>query len=349
LVLLLVWRLHSVALETIGRVDGSSLTAELPGYAGALGAVLGVGVIAWLVLRWRRPSGRPMPSPDDVTEAVERYGPPWILAYSAVTLAVMVVVLVGSTVAFVPAMQPAVDGLFRLSGLLSDQVSTVWHWLMIGLAGLGAVWCARRGRLELALYLGIFGVLHLWSELIGRGRPLGLLRWRGPEPLDFWLVTLLIGVAVVWWLRGALTRARVERLLFLTVITALLRQTDFIENPLSPFLGFGGIGFIAFSVIWDLLTRGKWANSGTPGLPRLSRILLYLGYALLTVTVINWSFAAHDLTTIGKLTGETAVAGFERFGRPMLYAIFAVVLALPRCRPGEQPTEHAADEPRRRS
>jgi hypothetical protein len=47
------------------------------------------------------------------------------------------------------------------------------------------------------------------------------------------------------------------------------------------------------------------------------------------VTVINWSLASHDIATIGKFTGETAVAGFERFGRPMLYAIFALMLVLP--------------------
>jgi hypothetical protein len=287
-----------------------------------------------------------VPSPDEVAETVEQSSPPWILAYSAVTLVVMVVVLLASAVAFVSAMSPVVDGLYRLSGLLNDQVSTPWRWLMVGLAGLGAVWCARRGQQALALYLGIVGVMHLWSELIGRGRPLSLLGWRGPEPIDFWLMMLLIGVAVAWWLRGQLTRARVERLLFLAIIAALLRQTEFIENPFSPFLGFGGIGFLAFSVIWDLLTRGKWANSGTPGLPRLSRILLYLGYALLTVTVINWSLAAHDLATIGKFTGETALAGFERFGRPMLYAIFAVVLALPA---REQHEEGAADYPPVRS
>ena len=68
--------------------------------------------------------------------------------------------------------------------------------------------------------------------------------------------------------------------------------------------------------------RHAWAAQAQPH-------LLYIGYALLTVTVINWSLASHDIATIGKFTGETAVAGFERFGRPMLYAIFALMLTLP--------------------
>lgn len=328
LLLLLGWRVHGVVVEAIGRVEGSSLEAELLAYAGALGILLGVGLVWWLVGCGRGLAERALPTTNEVAETVERYGPPIILAYSATALAVMIVVQLAAAVAFTRVMQPVVDLLLAASGVLTAQIAT-WQEIVAGLALVGAVWSGRRGRRALALYLGIFGVIHLWYELVSRGRPLAVLRWRGPEPVDFWLVTLIAGAALGWLLRGRLTPDRVGRLIFLVLITALLRQTDFIENPFSPFLGFAGIGFIAFSVIWDLLTRGKWANSGTPGLPRLSRILLYVGYALLTVTVINWSLAAHDLATVGKFTGETAVAGFERFGRPMLYAIFAITLALP--------------------
>ena len=34
-----------------------------------------------------------------------------------------------------------------------------------------------------------------------------------------------------------------------------------------------------------------------------------------------------DLTAVSRLTGEAALDGLERYGRPMLYAIFAVTLA----------------------
>jgi hypothetical protein len=69
------------------------------------------------------------------------------------------------------------------------------------------------------------------------------------------------------------------------------------------------------------------ANQSTPTLPRVSRILLYLGYSLLTVTVVHWAVSVHDMTAISRLTGETALDGLERYGRPMLSAIFAVTLA----------------------
>jgi hypothetical protein len=141
---------------------------------------------------------------------------------------------------------------------------------------------------------------------------------------------LFFALVALWWLaRGTLTNERAARLLFLVLITALLRQTDFIENPFSPFFGFAGIAFIAFGIVWDSLTIGSWANVGTPTLPRISRIFLYVGYVLLTVTVVNWALTTHDLWTVGRFTGDWAVAGLRRFGVPMLYAIYAVTLSLP--------------------
>jgi hypothetical protein len=79
-------------------------------------------------------------------------------------------------------------------------------------------------------------------------------------------------------------------------------------------------------VVWDALTSGSWANVSSPGLSRTSRIFLYLGYVILTVTVINWALTTHDLSSLSQLTGNTALVGLDRFGRPMLYAIIAITL-----------------------
>ena len=50
---------------------------------------------------------------------------------------------------------------------------------------------------------------------------------------------------------------------------------------------------------------------------------------LLSVAVINWAVVSHDLAAVGSLTGDLGLVGLDRFGRPMLYAIFAATLALP--------------------
>jgi len=127
--------------------------------------------------------------------------------------------------------------------------------------------------------------------------------------------------------RRELTPGRASALAFMTLITLLLRQTDFLSNRFSLFVGSGGLGFLAFGIIWDALTIGAWANEGSRGLPRVSRIFLYLGYVLMTVTVINWAVASHDLGEVGRLTGDLGLVGLEAFGKPLLYTIFAVTLA----------------------
>jgi hypothetical protein len=108
-----------------------------------------------------------------------------------------------------------------------------------------------------------------------------------------------------------------------------MRQTGFIEDPFSPVLGFTGIGMIAVGLIWDALTIGFWANYDSPGMPRVSRIFLYLGYVLFTIAVLNWAVASHDITQVDFFTGQAALGGFGLLGKPLLYAIFAVTLALP--------------------
>ena len=106
-----------------------------------------------------------------------------------------------------------------------------------------------------------------------------------------------------------------------------MRQTGFIEDPFSPVLGFTGVGMIALGLVWDALTIGFWANSDSPGLPRVSRILLYLGYILFSLAVLNWSVATHDILQIDFFAGQAALGGFGLFGKPLIYAIFAVTLA----------------------
>ena len=50
------------------------------------------------------------------------------------------------------------------------------------------------------------------------------------------------------------------------------------------------------------------------------------GYVLMTVTVINWAVASHDLEAVGRLTGDVGLVGPEAFGKPLLSTIFVVTL-----------------------
>jgi hypothetical protein len=242
LIVVLGWRLRGVLLEAMERVQARSVGTEILAYAGAFGVVAIVGVVWWLVQRGSGEETGAALTEDDLAEAAERHGPSIILLSSAVSLAVMVIVLVAGAFAFLPSMQPAVNALVAASSLLSNQVGAPWRWLVAVVAILGAVCFARRGQRPPASYLGMVGAIHLWYELVGRGRPLGMVGWRGPEPVDFWLVVVLAAVALGWLARGVLTRVRTERLLFLVLVTALFRQTDFIETRSVPSWDSGGSG-----------------------------------------------------------------------------------------------------------
>ncbi len=326
--LLLIWQLQDAIRETLRSVHAGGLGAGLLGYAMALGVPLTV----WLV--WRltvhRTPDEPPPGVEPIATAAGRSVLPLILAYLAPALASTAILLVS-----IPLLvRPGVVELAHIGSVLGWIATQIppwspWHALLHVLAAAMAVWLSRRGQQSLALYLGIVGVSDLWVAMLLPGGPLSGLGWQGWRSVDFWWVVLLAAVALAWLVRGGMTTERAGRLLFLTVIITLVRQASFISDPFSPFLGFLGIGAVAFGILWDVLTSGSWANATSRALPRVSRIFTYIGYVLLSVTILNWALATHNLEQTQVLTRDNAQFGFVVFGRPLLSAIFIVTLTLP--------------------
>jgi hypothetical protein len=327
LFLLLGWRLISVVMEAAGRVGKSSPADQAAAYAGALVIPLCVGAVWWLV---RRYGGEPV-AVDTLVEVAKRVALPLIAIYLGLQGIEIVVLLVGGLLGLLfvrlglgGAGDPG--GILGLvEGLIKQDAN--WQTFIASVAIVAALILARRGRPTLALYLGIVGANALWISLTDPGRPLGFFAWSGLEPVDFWWVVIFAAVAAYWTVRRTITEDRARRLLLLVVITLLMRQTGFIEDPFSPVLGFTGVGMIALGLVWDALTIGFWANEDSRGLPRVSRIWLYLGYILFSIAVLNWSVAAHDILQVDFFTGQAALGGFGIFGKPLIYAIFAVILA----------------------
>jgi hypothetical protein len=329
LFLLLGWRLVSVVMEAAGRIGKSSPADQAAAYAGALVIPLSVGAVWWLV---RRYGGDPV-TVETLLDVAKRVALPLIAIYLGLQGIEIVVVLIGGLLGllFVRAGLggPGDPGgiLALADGLIKQDAN--WQTLVAGLAIVAAFILARRGRPTLALYLGIVGANALWISLTNPGRPLSFFAWSGLEPVDFWWVVTFAAVAGYWAARRTLTEIRTRRLVLLVLITLLMRQTGFIEDPFSPVLGFTGVGMIALGLIWDALTIGFWANEGSRGLPRASRIWLYLGYMLFSIAVLNWAVASHDILQVDFFTGQAALGGFGIFGKPLIYAIFAVILARP--------------------
>ena len=60
-----------------------------------------------------------------------------------------------------------------------------------------------------------------------------------------------------------------------------------------------------------------------------SRIFLYLGFVVVCVTSLDWAVIALDRSKIESVTELSAPFGLMFLGRPLLYGIFAITLALP--------------------
>ncbi len=316
------WRIYGLIQEMLGLLAQSSIHAEVMSFLGALGEILIVGLVWFCEEKLLPREKREEVMVEEMTEKVAHTALWVILIYNLTSL---VSFALTSIISAFPL--PALVGPVLKTTDWLNQNSDAWGVLVNIGALILAARLARRGQVALPLYLGVFGMLHLYYKITNPGALLGALFWNNPQPVDSWWVALLSLLGVYLLLSKKLTRQKAGELFFLLLITFLLRQTNFISSPLSPVFGFAGVGFIAFGVVWDALTSGSWANTSTPGLSRTTRIFLYLGYVILTVTVINWALSTHDLTSLNQLTGNTALIGLERFGRPMLYAIFILTFS----------------------
>ncbi len=322
LALLLGWRLY---VDAAGAIAGIGLQpAAALGYLGAAGMPLAAAG-AWAIARSGRRANAPEPTAEELLEATGRTVFPLILAFVAVPLAASVLALAALGL---PAAGPgAFAHAAAVAGVdLAERLVAPWQALVL-LASLAlAIHWSRNGRPAAAGFLAAFALLNLWVEATAPGRPLAALGWEG-DAEELWWVALFSATGVAWAVRGTLTDARLGALLVLAILVWLLRQTQFLDDPYTPFFfGYSGIGFIAFGILWDMLTRGTWANGSSAGLPRPGRLFLYIGYGLLTVTVVNWVVTTHDLLAVEQLTGGSAVAGLYRFGKPMIAAIVFATL-----------------------
>jgi hypothetical protein len=67
-----------------------------------------------------------------------------------------------------------------------------------------------------------------------------------------------------------------------------------------------------------------------------------IAYSLFSVAVINWAVASHNILQVDFFTGQAALGRFGLLGKPLIHAIFAVVLA--RLATDEPPEQAREDE-----
>ncbi|QXC59404.1 hypothetical protein KSP35_13445 [Aquihabitans sp. G128] len=324
------WRLRDVVVGVAGSGadDGWGATGRQL-LAGAL--LLALVAATWWVVDAvvDRYEGEEATDPDVVAGAKRLVLPLGTLYLAAVTaLGVAAVVAAGidaQSGTATPRLSPAVGRLIaRYSGAGTERWQPVVFSLVLVAAS--GVLARRTGGRTSALVLAEVGVVGLWSQLAVTGRPLASLG-SGLDHTDPWIVAGVVGLAAWWTARRDLDRHRVARLLFVLLLSGLVAQGTFLGNPFELVLGFAGVGFVAFGLVWGYLTAGSWTNAESPAFPRSSRILLFLGYTIFTLTVGTWFVLSHDLANKTLLSDSWARLGSDLFGQPMLLALVVITLA----------------------
>lgn len=107
-----------------------------------------------------------------------------------------------------------------------------------------------------------------------------------------------------------LTRTRLEGVLVAAGLVAVLQARPFFADPIDFILG--GSAALVLSLVWQFLTSGADANTGSRRFPRPNRVLLLLGNSLLGMAVLAYNRMTLDtialLETMQKL-GDRILGG----------------------------------------
>ena len=247
--------------------------------APAIGLVAAFAGLGWLVSRLAPLEAVPVGMlPDELGRIAVPVG-----ACLLVMLLPVYVLLFGYQIvaSVAPGMVPAGYDPSPLVGRLVDGFRMVLGVVLVG----SALWQARRGRAGLGLVLGGSGLL-----LVGFGaRLLTGYRWALWLDIDALIsvVSVVVLVLAGWLLaHRRLSRDRALGLAAVLTLAVLLSARSVVADPFAALLGYTGVAFVLFGVGWDFLTASAWANADGRRVRQPVRVLLAVGYPLLTVTVV---------------------------------------------------------------
>lgn len=196
----------------------------------------------------------------------------------------------------------------------------------------------RSGQWQLgaiAATIAIPGLLQLTASALGvrAGMP--------DQAISLWLTFTLI-LAQVWLLSTRrLTPVAAQALLGAALVLLCYDLRAVLAEPLTLLFGFSSLAALIFGLVWRLLTDGEFTRTESPGLPRSTRVLLYLANVAFATTVVAIGALSKDVR------GWFNLSHFEDLGNrvyaPSLLivvvfvALHQAVTAGPGPRPGRSP------------
>lgn len=176
---------------------------------------------------------------------------------------------------------------------LSDVIPILASLLCLGFG----VWLLRGGsaRLgqqrsrELGSGLLILGAWNLpaWIDAATE------LSWGFSYPtIDVGVTVVALGWLLVRWRRA--DTGEVSLLLAVVVFSWLVISRGDYLSFLGGLLGLPAVVVVVFGVLYTLLSGSGFTTESSARLPRESRTLMFVGYLLLSVTILNWLEVIHD-------------------------------------------------------
>lgn len=298
LVALLAVKLWFILFDELG--DWATYAADRP--AAVARTVISIGLLAVLVRFVAR-----MPVSEAVGDAKERllYGGGMVLGLTTI----VALLVVGTGIIAITHL-----GEKTVPGFVTDYpTQPVAVWGILGLAVLAlatGIWLLRRRRTDMDRELGSgLVVMSCWAL------PTLLLNLTDLE-IGFSddLVDLLVTLGVVTVLAMAwrrLTMRLVVVLIAVTVFTWLaMTKGDWIGLVGSLF-GLPAVIVVVVGVVFSVAGDAGFTRKSGRAVPQGARVMMFVGYLVLSVTILNWVEATH-----ASDAGDAAASAFFFLGIP---------------------------------
>lgn len=265
------------------------------------------------------------PTSNGITDTLERSAPWMIVAHLAPLIIQIIVINMFGLIAMIAVLLGYdISALLNTFSQIITQRSSEIQFVIALILIAYALQIWRQGMYLRGAFFGITAYHLAWRVAVN---------YLGLTVPNVLIEHVFFGGALVYtvigWLRGTLTIIQLRGFLFVTICSALLLNADFLNNPLSPFLGFAGIIFIAIGVVWDVLFGSRWVNVDTAQYPRPVRLFFYLGYSLLTTILAFWAVLSQNTGMTNLLTGDIALLAMHTFATPILHLFYFFMLLWP--------------------
>lgn len=309
---LIVWLLIGIRFGWLSRTDLPEWSVFVVTTIYIAGLFIGMWVLTRLLRRSDVHFARDIPA-----SVLTRYGKWFVLVeWSPLLLQIVTAVVFGGIMLAVGPQFPAAIHLFdTIQTIIGQGNVPVWVAFCVGLSWyIWRLWQRQQYAMALVFvalcYHGIWRIVNYLALV---------------ELSAINIEATLFVICTVWyiWQRWSAPQhtQHISAMLWICVCSMLLAQADFLNNPLSPVLGFAGVFFVALGIWWDTTFGAHWVNQSNPTYPREQRVAIYLGYCLLTAVIVFWASVSHNDSMQNIVTGELAYRTLYNFGTPVIQVV----------------------------